>query len=119
MKPLDRDKTVLVERVRVTSEALLVSFDDGRSISLPLAWFPRLLHGTPKERNTYRLIARGNGVHWPLLDEDLSAEGLLEGRPSGEGGASFQRWLKGRGAPVKATRHRATRLAAAVGPQRK
>jgi hypothetical protein len=89
-------KTVLVERIRATDDALTIDFDDGRSVSLPLAWYPRLLHGTQRERATWRLIARGCGVHWPLLDEDLSAEGLLAGRPSGESEASFQRWLKAR-----------------------
>ena len=89
-------KTALVEKVRVTADSLIVDFDDGRSLTLPLAWYPRLQHGTPKERNRYRLIGRGTGVHWPLLDEDLSAEGLLAGHRSAEGEASFNRWLKSR-----------------------
>jgi len=88
--------SALVERIRVTDDVLAVEFNDGRSVSLPLSYFPRLAHGTPKERSTYRLIADGYGVHWPLLDEDLSAEGLLAGRRSGESDRSIQRWLKGR-----------------------
>jgi hypothetical protein len=89
-------KTVLVENVRVTDDTLIVDFDDGRSVSLPLAWYPRLQHGTPKERNTWRPCGAGTGIHWPLLDEDLSADGLLAGRHSGESEASLQRWLKTR-----------------------
>ena len=89
-------KIVLIERIRVSASALIVDFDDGRSVSLPLGWFPRLEQGTPKERNTYKLIAGGDGAHWPLLDEDLSAEGLLAGGRSRESERSFQRWLKAR-----------------------
>ena len=66
---------------------------DGRSISIPLAWYPRLVRGTPRERNNWRIIGNGEGFHWPDLDEDLSVEGLLLGRPSGESQRSFQRWL--------------------------
>src|ERR1700722_18932472 len=87
------NKTALIERARVTREALIVSFDDGRELSLPLAWYPRLAEGTAKERNHYELIGDGHGIHWPDLDEDLSAEGLLAGRPSMESSSSFQRWL--------------------------
>ena len=87
-------KPALVENVRVTDDTLVVDFDDGRSVSLPLAWYPRLQHGTPKERNTWRPCGAGAGIHWPLLDEDLSAEGLLAGRRSGESETSFRRWLK-------------------------
>jgi hypothetical protein len=91
------NKTVLVENVRVTDDTLIVDCDDGRSVSLPLAWYPRLLHGTPKERNTWRPCGgTGTGIHWPLLDEDLSVEGLLAGRRSGESEMSFERWLKAR-----------------------
>lgn len=89
-------KTALVRKVRVTSDNLIVDFDDGRSLTLPLDWYPRLQQGTPKERNHYELIGRGSGIHWPLLDEDLSAEGLLAGRRSAESEASFTRWLKAR-----------------------
>ncbi len=89
-------KPTLIRRVRVGGDALVVDFDDGRSISLPLAWYPRLAHGTAPERNTFRLIGRGEGIHWPLLDEDLSAEGLLAGRRSSESSTSFSRWLRSR-----------------------
>jgi len=87
-------KEILVTDVRATKDTLEVDFDDGRSVSLPIAWFPRLLHGTLKERNTWQLNGGGYGIHWPLLDEDLSAASLLAGRRSGESTQSFQRWLK-------------------------
>jgi hypothetical protein len=89
-------KEILVTDVRATKDTLEVDFDDGRSVSLPIAWFPRLLHGTLKERNTWQLNGGGYGIHWPLLDEDLSAASLLAGRRSGESTQSFQRWLKAR-----------------------
>ena len=96
MTTLAPTSTVLVQNVRIADEALLIDFDDGRSLSLPLAWYPRLQLGTLKERNTWRLSGAGRGIHWPLLDEDLSAEGLLAGRRSGESELSFSRWLKAR-----------------------
>ena len=96
MITLASNKIVQVQGVRVTDDTLTVDLDDGRSVSLPLAWYPRLQHGTTKERNTWRACGAGQGIHWPLLDEDLSAEGLLAGRRSGESEASFNRWLKAR-----------------------
>jgi len=81
------------QNVAVTDEALTVDLTDGRTLSVPLAWYPRLLHGTPTERNHWDLIGDGEGIHWPELDEDLSVEGLLLGRPSGESQRSFRRWL--------------------------
>ncbi|HEX2202324.1 MAG TPA: DUF2442 domain-containing protein [Longimicrobium sp.] len=82
--------------MRVTDDALTVELADGRVLSVPLVWYPRLAHGTPEERNHWRLIGRGEGIHWPDLDEDLSVEGLLAGRPSGESQQSLKRWLEGR-----------------------
>ena len=70
--------------VVVTDDTLTVDLSDGRTISVPLAWYPRLAHGTPEERATWRLIGRGEGIHWPQLDEDISVEGLIAGKPSGE-----------------------------------
>jgi hypothetical protein len=81
------------DTVHVTEDTLSVDLLDGRTIAVPLAWFPRLLHGTRKERTNWRLIARGEGIHWPHLDEDISVEDLLEGRPSGETQTSLQGWL--------------------------
>ena len=85
-----------VVEVEVTEEALAVELSDGRAISVPLAWYPRLLHATPQEWSNWRLIGKGQGVHWDDLDEDVSVEGLLAGRPSGESHASFKHWLEGR-----------------------
>jgi DNA-binding CsgD family transcriptional regulator len=82
--------------VDVTNDALTVELSDGRTISVPLAWYPRLLHATPAERKDWRLIGKGKGVHWNALDEDISVENLLAGRPSTESQASLRRWLAGR-----------------------
>lgn len=84
------------QNVSVTDDTLAVDLSDGRTISVPLAWFPRLLHGTPQERNNRRFVAGGEGIHWPDLDEDVSVEGLLAGRPSGESQSSFKRRLEKR-----------------------
>jgi hypothetical protein len=81
------------EGVTVAEDTLSVDLSDGRTISVPLAWFPRLVHATPEERNHWRLIGKGGGIHWEDLDEDISVEGLLAGRPSGESQGSFKRWL--------------------------
>jgi hypothetical protein len=85
------------EGVTVTEDTLSVDLSDGRTIAVPLAWFPRLLHATPKERNQWCLIGRGHGIHWTELDEDISVEGLLAGKPSGESQGSFKKWLERRG----------------------
>ncbi len=82
--------------VNVTEDSLTVDLSDGRTVSVPLAWFPRLLHGTTDERNNWRLIGEGEGIHWPDLDEDISVENLLFGKPSGESQKSFKRWLEKR-----------------------
>lgn len=79
--------------VTVSEDTLAVDLSDGRTISVPLSWYPRLVHGTPDERSDWRLIGRGHGIHWPGLDEDISVEGLIAGKPSGEGAESLERWL--------------------------
>ena len=79
--------------VAVTEDTLSVDLEDGRTILVPLAWFPRLIHGMPEERDHWRLIGKGAGIHWPDLDEDISAENLILGKPSGESQCSFKRWL--------------------------
>jgi hypothetical protein len=84
------------QNVKVTEDGLSVDLSDGRSICVPLAWYPRLLHGTAAERAKWRLIGRGTGIHWADLDEDVSVEGLLTGKPSGESQASFAKWLQRR-----------------------
>jgi hypothetical protein len=82
--------------VRVDDDRLTVDLDDGRVLSAPIAWFPRLAHGTPAERGQWRFIAGGRGIHWPALDEDISVENLLAGKTSGESQASLKKWLEGR-----------------------
>ncbi len=82
--------------VTVTEDTLHAELSDGRAVSVPLAWYPRLVHATPAERNRWELIGQGQGIHWPDLDEDLSVEGLIAGRPSRESQRSFKRWLKAR-----------------------
>ncbi len=84
------------ESVEVTDDTLTAELSDGRSISVPLAWYPRLVHAAPDERGKWRLIGDGVGIHWPDLDEDISVEGLLAGRPSGESQRSLRRWLSAR-----------------------
>jgi hypothetical protein len=84
------------EGVRVTDDTLSVELSDGRTIAVPIGWFPRLAHSTRRERGQWRLIERGRGIHWPLIDEDVSVEGLLAGRPSGESQESFKKWLSSR-----------------------
>ncbi len=86
----------LAEGVTVSEDTLGVDLSDGRTISVPLAWYPRLMQATPQERGNWRLIGHGEGIHWGDLDEDISVEGLLAGRASGESQASFSRWLANR-----------------------
>ena len=85
MSTLVTERDVFAESVCFSEDALTVRLDDGRSLSVPLAWYPRLLDGTQAERENYQLIGDGEGIHWPELDEDLSVEGLLAGRRSGGG----------------------------------
>ena len=92
---------VKARKVTVTDDTLAVDLNDGRTISVPLAWYPRLLHGTPAERHNWRFIGDKEGIHWPALDEDISVENLLSGKPSGESQSSFKRWLEKRVTPEK------------------
>lgn len=86
-----------IQNVSVSDDTLLVDLADGRSISAPLAWYPRLLNGSPRERNNWRLIGNGEGIHWPDLNEDISSENIVFGQPSGESQRSFAKWLALRG----------------------
>jgi hypothetical protein len=83
-------------RVDVTDAVLSVNLVDGRTVSVPLAWYPRLAHATADERANWRLIGRGEGIHWPDLDEDVSIANLLAGKASGESERSFKRWMERR-----------------------
>lgn len=89
-------RAALAQQVSVTDDALVVDLVDGRTVSVPLSWYPRLAHGTAAERSKWRLIGRGEGIHWPDLDEDISVAGLLAGWPSGETQNSLRRWLESR-----------------------
>ncbi|MGI9065256.1 MAG: DUF2442 domain-containing protein [Pyrinomonadaceae bacterium] len=90
------------QSVKVTDEALIVDLVDGRTIIVPLVWFPRLWHGTNRERNRFEIFGDGAYLHWPDLDEDLTVEGLLAGRKSGESPQSLEKWLS-----LRKTKHRA------------
>ena len=89
-------REAIARSVRVSDDALIADLADGKTIAVPLAWFPRLAHGTPTEQANCRLIAGGEGIHWPDLDEDIGVESLLAGRRSGETQESLGRWLQRR-----------------------
>ena len=99
MTTLVLDKDPLITQVTVTSEKLIVDLGDGRSLSVPLSWYPRLVHASTKERENWRLLGDGYAVEWPDLDEHIGIEGLLAGHSSGESQKSFDRWLVSRQAP--------------------
>jgi hypothetical protein len=85
-----------IDHLHVTDDTLNVYLKDGRLLSCPLSWFPRLLHGSPAERNHYELKGEDNVIHWPDLDEDIDLMGLLAGSRSAEGEGSLRRWLLAR-----------------------
>jgi hypothetical protein len=90
------NKAPLAMRVKVTNDTLTVDLADGRTIAVPLLWYPRLSHATAKERNAWRLLGGGEGIHWPDVDEDISVANLLAGQPSCESQNSLKRWLTAR-----------------------
>jgi hypothetical protein len=92
MPTVEKDVPNAVD-VTLTEDTLGVDLSDGRTICVPLAWFPRLVHATSEQRKNWRLIGKGEGIHWEDIDEDISIEGLLSGKPSGESQASFKKWL--------------------------
>lgn len=96
MSTLVTERDVFAVSVEFSADALIVRLDDGRSLSVPLAWYPRLFCGTEDERRNCELIGSGEGIHWPLLDEDISVEGLLAGRRSAESAASLADWQQRR-----------------------
>jgi hypothetical protein len=85
-----------VLKVEVTDDTLSIDLEDGRSVSVPIEWYPRLANGTPAERANLQISGAGYGVHWPDLDEDIGVEGLLLGKHSSESPSSFERWLQRR-----------------------
>ena len=109
-------ETATAASVKVTADVLTVELRDGRTVSVPIRWYPRLAAGTPAERRRWKLIGPGIGIHWPALDEDISVEALLNGLASNESAASLQRWLAGRRRPankrMEPTRSRSRKRAA-------
>jgi hypothetical protein len=91
------DHDVFAVSVNFSEDSMTVLLDDGRTLSVPLALYPRLLDGSAEERRHYELIGKGEGIHWPELDEDISVEGLLAGRRSAESAASLAKWKQKRG----------------------
>lgn len=85
-----------IVHVMVTDDTVSVDLEDGRTISVPIGWYPRLGHGTPAERANFEISGAGYGIHWPDLDEDLGVDGLMLGKRSTESPASFEKWLKQR-----------------------
>lgn len=83
--------------VHVTEDTLTVELRDGRTVSVPTMWYPRLDHATADERRGWELIGGGTGIHWEAVDEDISVEALLEGKGSNESQESLRRWLNTRG----------------------
>ena len=91
----------MITKVKVGNNSITVDLSDGRTVSAPLVWYPRLLHGTPKERSNWRIIGKGEGINWQDLDEDISVDNLLNGNPSGESQQSFKKWLEDRKSNIK------------------
>lgn len=85
-----------IQGVSLTDESLIVELEDGRTLTAPLCWFPRISHATPEERANWRLIGPGIGIYWEDIDEDVSVESLLLGKRSGESQRSFEGWLSRR-----------------------
>jgi hypothetical protein len=109
-----------IVRVTVTDDTLSVDLEDGRTIVVPIGWYPRLAYGTPAERANFHISSAGRGIHWSDLDEDVGVEGWLPGKKSSESHASFERWLQRRQARGRTkVKRRPPRPAAAALPRRK
>jgi Protein of unknown function (DUF2442) len=85
-----------ISQVTITDDMLSVDLEDGRTIAVPIGWYPRLAYGTAEERANFQISGSGHGIHWPDLDEDIGVEGLLLGKKSSESRESFERWLQRR-----------------------
>ncbi len=92
---------MLATHVELSEDTVSVELADGRRISAPLAWYPRLAHANPEERGSWRLIGGGRGIHWPAIDEDISVANLLAGQPSTESQRSFKQWIASRSKPSR------------------
>ncbi len=84
------------ESATIDEDSLTVNLVDSRTVIAPLAWYPRLWHGSSEERSRFKIIGDGTLIHWPELDEDLSVAGILAGRKSGESQESLKKWLDAR-----------------------
>ena len=82
--------------VAVSERTLSFELNDGRTLAVPVGWYPGPTHATRKERDNWKIIGSGQGIHWEDIDEDISVEGLLQGKPSGESQSSLRKWLKNR-----------------------
>ncbi len=100
MSTLVLEKEPLAASIEVTDDDLMVHLIDGRTLSVPLHWYPRLSHASVDERNHWQLLGDGYAIEWPYLDEHIGVEGLLAGRRSGESELSFQRWITRRNTAV-------------------
>ena len=96
MTSLLLDHDPLAVKIALKGGRMLVDLKDGRTLTVPLTWYPRLQHGTPNERRNWQLLGDGYAVEWPDLDEHIGVEALLAGRCSGESAKSLKRWLAGR-----------------------
>ena len=85
-----------ITSVTVTDDTLSVDLEDGRTVLVPIGWYPRLAHGTSEERANVQISGAGFGLHWPDLDEDIGIEGILLGKRSAESAQSFEKWLQSR-----------------------
>ena len=108
-------RDALAMRARIVDDTIVIDLSDGRTVGAPLAWYPRLLRASVRERRNWRLTGGGEGIHWPDLDEDLSVAGVLAGRPSGESQASFEKWLASRGSRTRKRTPRARATSRPVG----
>ena len=100
MTTLTLDTEPVVKQVTVTDDKLIVGLADGRSLIVPLAWYPRLMHAALEERQNWQILGDGYAIEWVDLDEHIGIEGLLAGRRSGESQRSFERWLATRNTPA-------------------
>jgi hypothetical protein len=96
---LDIDPTAVA--ITIDDDKLAIDLADGRRLVVPLAWYPRLLHASPPERQNWQLLGEGYAIEWPDLDEHIGIEGLLAGRRSGESQKSLERWLASRSTPTQ------------------
>jgi hypothetical protein len=96
MTTLVLEKDPIATAVAMTADHLVVELADGRSLIVPLEWYPRLLHGSESERQNWQLLGDGYAIERPELDEHIGVEGLLAGRRSGESEASLQQWVTSR-----------------------